>query len=571
MRLLHTRTLRLETFNGPKFPLYAILSHTWGEDEILFEHFESSNDRETKMEKKDWNKISNACQKARQHHPPLQYIWIDTCCIDKSSSAELSEAVNSMFRWYESAAICYAYLKDVEVRQTTAALENSMRKALWFTRGWTLQELIAPEVVVFFSADWETIGTKNSLRSIISSITGVDIGVLLKPELLLTMSVARRMYWAANRETTRPEDIAYCLMGIFNVNMPLLYGEGNKAFIRLQEEIIKDSEDQSLFAWQYPRDSTEQREKDDLENEGILAHHPIVFKNSFDIVPHRTNHAPYRTTNRGLKIQMPITDGTRSGENSSASFIGILSCHYETDLSCSIGIPLNRASERYCREKSSKLVLLRHEKAESAKLNTVHIQKSGKRPAEGAYSSYCYLHRYPSEVSFLKGIVVAAVPSPSTDGSDHIFEPDASDTQWNTVGRTVVLAAESEGYFGALEFTNPRGSSTNWGLLDGFTIVVKLFPSTFGVVAMIPWSRHERESFGFLRRTLEKHHNAATTSNTGNFRVVKGNLRVVLERKTIFDRDTYVVNIDYHPHDRSYPVDMTVNRVPDIRLLEADG
>jgi hypothetical protein len=137
---------------------------------------------------------------------------------------------------YQNAAVCYAYLSDVkEAIVGTSVFENSLRKARWFTRGWTLQELIAPITVVFCAADWETIGTKASLRlrTITSSITGISVEVLLNPQLLPSMSVAHRMSWAANRETTRTEDVAYCLMGIFDVNMPLLYGEGNKAFIRL--------------------------------------------------------------------------------------------------------------------------------------------------------------------------------------------------------------------------------------------------------------------------------------------------------------------------------------------------
>ena len=565
MRLLHTETLQLKTFHGTKFPPYAILSHTWGDDEVLFQHIKASSGRQNNTEMRGWSKISNACWKARQNHPPFEYIWIDTCCIDKTSSAELSEEINSMFQWYQSAGICYAYLEDVkEVRQETALLEESLKKARWFTRGWTLQELIAPASVVFFSADWETIGTKNSLHNIISSITGVNVNVLLKPQLLLTMSIARRMSWAANRKTTRTEDIAYCLMGIFNVNMPLLYGEGNKAFIRLQEEIIKDSEDQSLFAWQYPRGLTETEDKDVLENEGILAHHPIAFKNSFDIVPHRTYHAPYTITNRGLKIEMRISHKLTSGEHNTSS-VGILSCHYETNLGGQIGIPLNQASERYYREKCSALVFLQHEEAGLARLSTVHVHKSGKQPCHESHSPYCYLRKYPSEVYFSDGIAAAAVISPPINGSDEFWKPGSVDTQWNRVGKTVVLPAECDGYFGALEFTNLRRSDSNWGLPDGFTVVVRLFPHNFGVVAMVPWSRHERMTFGFLRRTLEKHHDAATFTED-NFPVGKGHLRVALERTEIFDRETYVVDIDYYLPNRSDPADITVNRISDTDM-----
>jgi hypothetical protein len=132
-----------------------------------------------------------------------------------------------MFQWYYKAAICYAYLSDVK------RISDDISGSRWFTRGWTLQELIAPRNVVFFTSKWELIGTKKSLVCSLASITGIDTRTLLDPTTLSSASVARRMSWAAKRQTTRIEDVAYCLMGIFDVNMPLLYGEGEKAFIRL--------------------------------------------------------------------------------------------------------------------------------------------------------------------------------------------------------------------------------------------------------------------------------------------------------------------------------------------------
>lgn len=122
-----------------------------------------------------------------------------------------------------------------------------MRSSRWFTRGWTLQELIAPVDVIFYSQKWDPLGAKqgdplnNDWRFpyLLSDITGIDGDVLLGSLTLEDLSVATKMKWAANRHTTRTEDTAYCLMGIFSVNMPLLYGEGSRAFIRLQEEILK--------------------------------------------------------------------------------------------------------------------------------------------------------------------------------------------------------------------------------------------------------------------------------------------------------------------------------------------
>jgi hypothetical protein len=165
------------------------------------------------------------------------------CCIDKGSSAELSEAINSMFRWYERAVVCYVYLSDIHSTEA-----SDINTAKWFRRGWTLQELLAPATVRFYTASWNFIGTKLDLISTITSVTGIDADTLRGADLD-HISIAKKMSWAATRETTRVEDGAYCLLGIFDVNMPLLYGEAERAFQRLQEEILKVSNDQSLFAW----------------------------------------------------------------------------------------------------------------------------------------------------------------------------------------------------------------------------------------------------------------------------------------------------------------------------------
>ncbi|KAM5546071.1 hypothetical protein V8D89_000197 [Ganoderma adspersum] len=223
-------------------------------------------------------KVRQACAVARAHGHRL--LWVDACCIDRTSSAELSEAVNSMFRWYRDASVCYVFMPDVppsgaqsaeddggeedeiegSVERRAAAEddegtedprdENSaFRHSRWFRRGWTLQELIAPRVVVFLSLDWRFLGTKASLAKVVQAVTAVDRRVLLHRMRLDEVSVAQRMAWAAERRTTRVEDEAYALLGIFGVNMPTLYGEGRRAFVRLQEEIVKRIPDQSLFTW----------------------------------------------------------------------------------------------------------------------------------------------------------------------------------------------------------------------------------------------------------------------------------------------------------------------------------
>ncbi|RTE81324.1 hypothetical protein BHE90_004136 [Fusarium euwallaceae] len=226
---------------------------------------------------KGYEKVRRSC--ALAFSEGFEYIWIDTCCIDKSSSAELSEAINSMFKWYQDAEICYAFLSDV----STSILINPtpysqglhvIAASQWFTRGWTLQELIAPQAVHFYNRKWVYLGSRNAAAEAIELATGISTGALLGQDIL-GISIYQRMQWASTRTTTRPEDMAYCLLGIFDVNMPLLYGEGKKkAFQRLQEEIIGKSTDLSLFLWTVPR---EKDQGPDLEFRGLLAEDPSWF------------------------------------------------------------------------------------------------------------------------------------------------------------------------------------------------------------------------------------------------------------------------------------------------------
>lgn len=227
-------------------PPYAILSHTWDEEEVSYQDWQTLP-WPALQEKKGFQKIEYCCQQAARDG--LEWVWVDTCCIDQTSSAELTESINSMFRWYQDAAICYAYLADVAKNLRLSTIEKKLRTSRWFTRGWTLQELIAPAEVVFYSMDWHQVGTKSELAACISDITRID-QMYLHGANVRQASIAQRMSWAANRETSRDEDVAYCLLGIFDVNLPLIYGEGAKAFQRLQEEIMKAyPEDHTLFAW----------------------------------------------------------------------------------------------------------------------------------------------------------------------------------------------------------------------------------------------------------------------------------------------------------------------------------
>jgi hypothetical protein len=220
MRLLDTHFPDLHWFNQDETPHYVILSHTWGEEEVSLQDMQGSHDMiKTRA---GYAKIRKCC--ARAARDGFQYAWIDTCCIDKTNSAELSEAINSMFKWYQNTFECYAYLSDGFYQ---GSLPPEIGKSKWFSRGWTLQELVASPTVPFFDHDWNEIGTKKSLADEISDCTGIPPPAILR-QTLSPYCVAEKMSWAATRAMTRPEDIAYCLLGIFDIAMPILYGEGGE-------------------------------------------------------------------------------------------------------------------------------------------------------------------------------------------------------------------------------------------------------------------------------------------------------------------------------------------------------
>ncbi|KAK3360107.1 HET-R [Lasiosphaeria hispida] len=220
----------------PEIPPYAILSHTWREDEeVLFKDLADG----TAKNKAGYTKLQFCGDQAERDG--LKFFWQDTCCIDKSDGAELQHALNSMFRWYRSAAKCYVYLADVSTcaPDNESSWESAFQASKWFTRGWTLQELIAPTIVEFFSIKGKRLGDKKSLERQIHKITGIPLGAL-RGGILSDFSIDERMAWVKERNTTREEDKAYSLFGIFDVHMPLLYGEGEAgAFGRLREKIDK--------------------------------------------------------------------------------------------------------------------------------------------------------------------------------------------------------------------------------------------------------------------------------------------------------------------------------------------
>ena len=359
-----------------------LLLFQWGTDEVTFQD----------INRPDWRrmrgaaKIEGACAFGLQQNQV--YIWIDTCCIDKSSSAELSESINSMYSWYQRAEHCFVYLEDVSGilepdfksghgTDRDELVKDELRKSRWFRRGWTLQELIAPSNILFFNKTWNYLGERLTLRDLLSSITAIPEGVLHGPDGIASYSIAQKMSWAAGRNTTREEDMAYCLLGLFGVNMPLLYGEGKRAFIRLQEEILKESEDQSIFAWTAMSPNAVRLDFYDkdlgpgISRSGVLATHPANFGGSAGIVPFpsEAGRQPSSMTNRGLRIELPVL--RRGGE-----LVGLLDCHYEKDFSSIVGICLEEIDRtaifmRWALE----LERCTPEEARRAELRTIYIKK----------------------------------------------------------------------------------------------------------------------------------------------------------------------------------------------------
>ncbi|KAK0657753.1 heterokaryon incompatibility protein-domain-containing protein [Cercophora newfieldiana] len=297
MRLLNTKNVpQLQEFIGDddSIPPYAILSHTWEDQEEVT--FQALSGPLAGAQKKGFLKIQQTCALAAQNG--YDWAWVDTCCIDKLASAELSEAINSMFRWYQNAAVCYVFLSDLE---PGANLDTSLPKCRWFTRGWTLQELIAPRVVLFYDRDWKYRGNKDELADLVARTTRIPKDILSHQTALSEVAVARRMSWASRRSTTRVEDMAYCLLGIFGVHMSLVYGERNRAFSRLQETIVQTTGDLSIFVWT-------NNDEDCPEYTGFFADTPRRFEPCFEMYS-TLEDSIYRDLNittRGIHLEASL-------------------------------------------------------------------------------------------------------------------------------------------------------------------------------------------------------------------------------------------------------------------------
>ncbi|KAG6333799.1 hypothetical protein ID866_5294 [Astraeus odoratus] len=331
---------------------YAILSHCWGDanDEVQFREMEGLTKMATSMRKKfrqrhGYQKILEACKQARQDQ--LKWLWVDTCCINKESSSELSEAINSMFRWYESSEKCYVYLHDVQSTRFPTEPDKDRYhvggRPKWFSRGWTLQELVAPSIVQFFNQDWHLIGDKRTHSRPLSEITRIPTCILQYGLEAYRPSAAQIMSWAADRVTTRMEDRAYSLLGLFGVHLPMLYGEGKlHAFRRLQLEIIRTTNDHSIFAWD--RELTGWsgsvladepdffRHCDDVvkmePEEYLVALKEEVPENELRSVPEETIRT-YSVTNSGIHIWLPL----KRCRGSQSIFEARLACRRSFDTS----------------------------------------------------------------------------------------------------------------------------------------------------------------------------------------------------------------------------------------------
>ncbi|KAI9164158.1 Vegetative incompatibility protein [Paramyrothecium foliicola] len=269
MRLINIESLVVIEFRcDSTIPPYVVVSHAWQNDEIFFGDL---MDRDAASKKAGFEKLQNACQIVRGLG--MQWLWVDSICIDRSSSAELSEALNSMFQLYAKANVCLVYLHDLAPSSDMSNRAAGLRNCIWIRRPWSLQEVIAPKQVHFYDSVWTFVGTKASLATYLNELMGIDRDVLVNKMDFARFSIAKRMSWASRCLASRIEDVAYSLLGILGVHLAIIYGEGQRAFIRLQEEILKTTDDASLFAWQAT---------DRQHHRGIFATSPAEFSHLID-------------------------------------------------------------------------------------------------------------------------------------------------------------------------------------------------------------------------------------------------------------------------------------------------
>ncbi|KAF9773440.1 hypothetical protein IL306_008721 [Fusarium sp. DS 682] len=457
MWLINTTTIKLERADDKESTPYAILSHTWGNDEVTFEDMIQGREDE----KRGYIKILKTCQLAKKRG--LDYAWVDTCCVDKRSSAELAEAINSMFNWYKFSHVCFAHLEDLEPHQVQGEDKlDGLSSCRWFTRGWTLQELIASRDLEFYDAMWNHRGTKAEMQYTISDITGIDAAVLGNNDILETIPVAKRMSWAANRKTTRIEDIAYCLLGIFDVNMPMLYGEGTKAFVRLQEEIIKGTTDLSMFAWKAHtgKDTSPQ------EFRGILAQSPDEFAHCCNLcrAPSMRYGHEYSLTNRGLRLS------THLGASADKEYLLNLTCMIPKDGRDDrrIGVYLTMTPNGYVRSRPTELFETQDSLLWAGPRHQIFIRKQVS--IFGSQSLRRFLRNLAFQFDISPGFQLASFAAKPAD-------------LWNDL-RQEFVTDKSEKFTGFLNFQ--ISDASKWFITPRIYVVCGLVQdSSFGTVR--PW------------------------------------------------------------------------------------
>jgi Heterokaryon incompatibility protein (HET) len=487
MWLINTQTWLLEDFTVREISQYAILSHTWTDEEVNLQEY-TSQDSETarkKVARKGFAKIMQTCKLAADHN--ISYAWVDTCCIDKSSSADLTEAINSMWRYYKNAEICYAYLSDLP--QRADAMEE-LSACKWFTRGWTLQELIAPKELHFYDETWTLRGTKDDFAELIHQITNIDALVLRDTEELAKLSIAEKMTWASRRQTTRIEDTAYCLLGIFDINMPLLYGEGNKAFTRLQQEIIKNNNDLSIFGWSpeepyisinhkrygYYGESCEPKcghadsNQDQFHN--VLAPSPkeSAGMNNWDII----QSVEHSVTNRGIKVDCSFDQVCLGG----CYFVGCNCCPHCRKYVLAVG--RDRRNSEHLQDRSFGIILdkIGPDVFIRASKRLICLEDQlGKTRQRSIYlltqTSYSTLDPTCKSLS----LEVKAVP-----GGDWKIIEAMPEARWNSSTRCWYLQNDDEWGMISLRFSDPPHS----------TICI-LFETLFKLISIFDSSTYRKE------------------------------------------------------------------------------
>jgi hypothetical protein len=546
MRLLDTTTFELCEFFDRKIPPYAILSHTWGEGEVSFQELQSGDG----VFKRGYAKIRTCCELAASDG--FEYAWVDTCCIDKTSSAELSEAINSMYRWYRFSDVCYVFLADVPANLGESDVQQALCKSKWFTRGWTLQELIASPSVMFFDSRWGELGTKDSLGSLITEITQVSREVLQDANQMERFSVAQKMSWASRRVTTRVEDIAYCLLGIFGVNMPLLYGEGEHAFIRLQEEIMKNTTDHTIFAW-----TSDLYSFNDVP--GLLALTPAHFSKSGKYVQSEGFTVnPFSVTNKGIHLQLPIMD-------LSSKSLAILACHEIGNESKNLGIFVERLSRNgdvFKKVWCEKLGMANKARVPHFEQENIFVKQNRVSPDVPVYSTYRVAIKSLRRAGFILG--QSAPEGWSRLGDDYLKPPDS--LFYNELfGVLQFWESESShdsrrgGFLVILKFGWSKAGSGE----ESSVMVMEHIPNIFNDVFPISSSWPQDEKVGQLLLILNGAYGRATkeqvwalldaqstSPTTGRIYwqhpIRKWRISVIIKRGIFEGERRRIIHIDYH-------------------------